>query len=439
MFDRRRLRPLARLLATALIFVAMGGVSAARATEDANLRVGAAKIDITPTNLAGLNPMGGGAFEGVHDPIFARALVLSNGRNTAAIVSTDLIEVGDMTPLRRRIQAELGIPFNNIMISATHDHSAPRIGEVSPGALAHPGGAESKIYTQLVYDRIVAALKQAQASAQPARFGLLTGEANVNVNRDLYTSKGWTMGFNADGPSNKTVWVLKFETPNGKPIAVLFNYAVHDDVTLMTNQVSGDLSGVAEHYVEQNIGDGVVALWTLGPAGDQDPRVFPIGPRNPKHDPALQFQAADAQGVMVGAEVVRVANLIQDMTGTARIEADAREVSCPTKQGVNQMADMTQVHVPDVTLHLGMILLNRVALVGVSGEVVTNIYTHLAKVSPLADTVMITIANDRVGYIPDDAAYDRPIFEVNGSPMARGCAESAIVGGLTDMINAHLR
>jgi neutral ceramidase len=47
---------------------------------------------------------------------------------------------------------------------------------------------------------------------------------------------------------------------------------------------------------------------------------------------------------------------------------------------------------------------------------------------------MITLANDRVGYIADDAAYDRPIFEVNGSPMARGCAETAIVGGLVEMI-----
>ena len=52
---------------------------------------------------------------------------------------------------------------------------------------------------------------------------------------------------------------------------------------------------------------------------------------------------------------------------------------------------------------------------------------------------MFTITNDRIGYIPDDAAYDRPIFEVNGSPMARGCAENAIIGGLTDMIRSHTR
>jgi hypothetical protein len=82
-------------------------------------------------------------------------------------------------------------------------------------------------------------------------------------------------------------------------------------------------------------------------------------------------------------------------------------------------------------------MLNQVAITGVSGEIVTNIYRHLQKETPLADTILATIVNDRVGYLPDDAAYDRPIFEVNGSPAARGCAEGAIVDGLVEMIKSQ--
>ena len=88
-------------------------------------------------------------------------------------------------------------------------------------------------------------------------------------------------------------------------------------------------------------------------------------------------------------------------------------------------------------LHLGLILINDVALTGVSGEVVTNIYLHLKKASPLANTIMLTLANDRVGYIVDDAAYDTPLFETKGTPLARGCAENGIVGGLVGLINEH--
>jgi hypothetical protein len=75
---------------------------------------------------------------------------------------------------------------------------------------------------------------------------------------------------------------------------------------------------------------------------------------------------------------------------------------------------------------------NDIALADVSGEVVTNIYWHLKKASLLANTILISIVNDRIGYVPDNATYDRPIFAVNGSPMARGCVENGIVSGIVE-------
>jgi neutral ceramidase len=423
----------ANLLASAAAF-------AGTASKD-SLKVGASKVDITPSDLTNLNPFGGGSFTAVHDPIFARALVLSDAGETVAFMSLDLPEVGDMTPLRQRIERELGIKFDHIMISATHNHSAPRIGKVSPGALAQNGGPESSRYSDVVYDKIIAAFKTAKASAQPARFGLGKGDVNVNVNRDQYSpSKGWGMGYDPDGPSEKTVWVLKFETLSGQPIAVLFDYAVHSNVTLGIKEITGDLAGAAEHYVEQNSEEGVVALFSMGPAGDQAPRVFHGSQRGDiTRDRDLAYQASDAQGVMLGAEVMRVAKQINASTSDVRIRAVQRDVVCATKPGVGQLATMSQVQSPTVTLRLSLILLDEVAIAGVSGEVVTNIYRHLQRETPLADTILATIVNDRVGYLADDAAYDRPIFEVNGSPAARGCAEKAIVEGLVGMMRDALR
>jgi hypothetical protein len=120
-----------------------------------------------------------------------------------------------------------------------------------------------------------------------------------------------------------------------------------------------------------------------------------------------------------------------------RIKADERIVNCAVKKGTNQMGDMKQQAVATMPLHLSLIELDDTALVGVSGEVVTNIYWHLKKTSPLTNTIMLTIANDRLGYIADDASYDTPLFEVNGSPLARGCAENAIVNNLTEMITQN--
>jgi hypothetical protein len=103
------------------------------------------------------------------------------------------------------------------------------------------------------------------------------------------------------------------------------------------------------------------------------------------------------------------------------------------------MDDMKQEDVPFVNLRLSLLLLNQIALTGVSGEVVTSIYWRLKKESPLTSTILISITNDRIGYIPEDAAFDRSTHEVNGCPILRGYAEDAIVTGLTSMIESALR
>src|SRR5579863_853211 len=66
--------------------------SSARASESHPLRIGAARVDITPSNLHDLNSFGGD-FKDVHDSIYARALVMDNGASAAAIVALDVVEV----------------------------------------------------------------------------------------------------------------------------------------------------------------------------------------------------------------------------------------------------------------------------------------------------------------------------------------------------------
>jgi neutral ceramidase len=420
-------------------------IAGGSSTPTGDLRAGAAKVDITPSNLKGLNSFGGD-FTDVHDPIVARALVLDNGSNQVAIVTLDLIEVGDTTPVRQRIEKELGIPLDHILITASHDHNAPRAGAVTPGGMAHPNTPETDAYTQTLFDKITVVVKQAKGSLQPAKFGMASGSVDVNVNRDEYKSQGWGLGYSPDRQSDKTVWVMKVETTTGEPIAILFNYAVHSTVSLGTARLSGDLAGAAERYVEQKYHDKLVALYTMGAAGDQNPKyngAFPgagpgAGGMNAQRDPersAAAFSAVDAQGFMLGSEVVRASSGMQQLSSSARIGAAERVITCPTKQGTNMLADMKQEQTTSMPMHLGLIRINDVALTGVSGEVVTNIYWHLKKVSPLVDTVMLTIANDRIGYIVDDAAYDAPLFEVHASPLARGCAENGIVNNLVEMIN----
>ena len=414
------------------------------AERDGSLRVGVAKVDITPVELTALNPIGGTSFTGVHDPIHARVLVLRDGTSEVVLVSAELIECGDMRALRERIEREFGVPATHVMITATHTHNAPRLGSVSPGALAHDGGPESAAYTARVYDQIVGAVRAARASVQPARFGVGTGHAAINVNREAYVDGRWVLGYHLAGPTDPRVWVLRFDSPAGVPLAVVCNYAVHSTVALWTGEVSSDLAGAAVSHVERALGHDAVAMFTPGALGDQNPRVSmegscpagfgPHGRVPTETERAFAYEAVAAQGLVLGAEVVRVARGIDDPTSAVRLHAAEQVVRSPVRKGHDVMAGMVQEDVDTVDLRLSLILLNDVALAGVSGEVTATLYRRLLDRSPLARTILVSIANDRIGYLPDDAAFDRPVHSVNGCPIVRGHAEPAIVQGITRMI-----
>src|SRR5690242_13042537 len=113
----------------------------ARGAEAGALRVGAARVDITPAAGAAL-PMGGYAgrthgFGGIHDSIYVRAIVLDDGSTQAALVAWEVLFVPDTVWARvsERIAGESGIPRERLLLAAVHDHSAP----VLTGGGGRPG------------------------------------------------------------------------------------------------------------------------------------------------------------------------------------------------------------------------------------------------------------------------------------------------------------
>jgi neutral ceramidase len=133
---------------------------AAGAAQAGPLRAGAVRIDITPPDLTALNPMGGSFKARARSDLPACA-----GARRWPQQGRPGLRRPDRGRqhgrIRQRIERELGIAADHVIISASHNHSAPRLGRVTPGALAHDGGPESDAYTAWVYDRMVAALGQA--------------------------------------------------------------------------------------------------------------------------------------------------------------------------------------------------------------------------------------------------------------------------------------
>jgi Neutral/alkaline non-lysosomal ceramidase, N-terminal len=430
---------------------------AAFGAQQGTLSVGAARVDVTPPAHASL-PMSGydtrkQGFQKIHDHIYVRAIVLSDGTHGAAILAWELIGMPDAVwrDLSQRISKELGIPANNLILAAEHVHSAPSVA----GAYVK-GSPKTIAYTAKLDDEAFEAVKEAKANLQPARFGFGTGKAYVNINRrERFPNGEWWLGYNPDGPSDKTVSVLKFESLSGKPIALFINYSVHGVVMGPDNlDVSGDLPGATSRFVEQyyrckiptrsdagwdlqlkpqekTADNGVVALWTSGPAGDQNPIVM---------DSGEDFSMVNALGRILGEETVRVANDISTMSSQARIWGAQRVIKCPGRKvepGPRPRAEYKFENSAPVEIRLSLLMFNNIAFAGVSGEVLTPIYQRLKKESPFQDTIMVTHANGLSGYIPNDAAYNQISYEITTTHLKPGCAEGGIVGGLLDMMNHH--
>ncbi len=235
------------------------------------------------------------------------------------------------------------------------------------------------------------------------------------------------LGNNPEGVSDKTVAVIRFDTVSGQPIAIYANYAVHGTVLGPGNfQVSSDLPGAASRAVEKHYGDSVVAPWTSGAAGDQDP-IYRTG---------TDFRNVAALGQILADEIVRVSGSITT-SEPGRLRGFQKTISCPGKRTVQPPGPNREYQIEDadpVSIRLSLLMIHDIALAGVSGEVLTNIGLRLKRESSLNRTILVTHTNGSSGYLPDDAAYDQVSYEIITTRVKRGCAEDGIVNGFREMM-----
>jgi len=417
------------------------------------LRAGAAKVDVTPAESD--LPKN---YQGILDRLYSRSIVLDNGSMTAALISVDAGSIPEpiWQSVTRQAEKDLGIPSINILITATHTHSAP----------AQPGAD----YVQ----KILESVKLAKQRLMPARIGYGTGVSYINVNRNIIDPKirRWWEGANYDGPSDKTVGVVKFESLAGEPIAVYYNYAMHGVTVGQLDKVSADAPGEVSKYIEDSLDDKAVALWSSGAAGDQNPIYYqqtydlreirikdyaargidisnampPGGEGLNKRDPRVaklmnqQKQMIVSMGQFLGEEVLHVMRGMQRMDSDVQIYGGQKTISCPGRERTNSGRagfEGTYKEGPPVEIRLGLLRVGDIAIGAVNAEVFNLIAQRLKHESPYTATMMATLTNGmaRSGYIPNDAGYGMYTFEVLSSRLKPGCAETSIVNGILDLIS----
>lgn len=461
---------------TAVAILALLGCGApprAEAAEDP-LRAGAGAVDITPPASAL------GATDVVRDPLFARAIVVEGGGTCAVLVGLD--QIGFPQALAAETIAKAasatGCPTDQIVISATHTHSS------TAGSARGPQVAMPELQRA-----ILAAIEQSRATLRPARIGFAKTDVHLNVNRDLFADGRWTQGANPAGPSDKALAVVALVDEAGRPIAAYLNYAMHPINFYMSGVISADFAGEAARYVEQRYGGAMVAIFAQGASGDQNPLLnrpqnrlsrirtgvagsaeLRVGPQasddretmgrrmqalgQPVPATALQDyrSAADEVGALVAAEgtllgesaVDLIQNQMTAMAPAAIIRGTSATVTCPGRDrqdGANPIREGGLPPYADgapVTLRVGMLRLGDIYLSTVNAEVYTEIGLRLKREAQVPNLMLTTLANGSAnsGYVYSDAARDNLTFQVIGSRLKPGCAESGIVNASLLMIDA---
>ncbi len=381
----------------------------------AEMHAGVAKVDITPQQPCVLAGYAGrtSLSTGVHDPLSARAVAFEEGGKRLVLVSSDLIGYYTTVDyMRSAILDACKLEPEELVLTAIHTHAAPKASLEAENT--HPNNVE---YTKTVSAQLVKLVQQALAGLKPARIGVGIGASPVGINRretviDKNGQKQIRLGRNPSGSTDKDVQVLQIREQSGeKPLAMLFAYATHGTSLGSKNLVvSGDVLGLAAQFVEQHLGDGIIAPVFAGASGDIDPwfRVLPEIKTGNGWIPESVLL-----GTMLGEEVVQTSGKILEFTEAGPIHSIIKTIELPAKTNPTATLPMT----------ITVARIGNVAFAGLGGEVFHEIGRAIKKASPFPHTFIITHCNGRAGYLVVKEAYPEGGYEVKTTHFAPEAAE----------------
>lgn len=426
-----------------------------------SLKAGVARVNITPP--LGFPQAGFAArkevSQGILDDLFAKALVLDDGKIKIAILTCDLLGLDKdvVAEIRALIQKKTDINRSNVMIACSHTHSGP--------AVKDPGYLEEKLiagiipaWFEVLPHTIAGAVQMAAEALVKARVGTGEGHSDIGVNRRLKTEEGITIGPNSQGTVDPTVGVLRVDREDGSPLAVLVNYACHA-VTLGPENLlfSADYPGYMMSVLEKVWDGKTLVMFANGTAGNINPRI------------RGDYAATKRIGGMLAGEVLKVVETIrtnpdvelrglrksiylplkkfpslneakaqleekkqsldrvgkdetlrQDMSGLLGEVVQAK-YRVRVIEELQRLESREDLQAGRLATEIQALRINDSALVALPGEVFVEIGLAIKRRSPFKRTFVIGYANDiHPSYIPTTESYKEGGYEPRWAKVDRG-------------------
>jgi len=373
-----------KVVRIAIIVLILSGLS--EGTMASSVGAGVAVVEITPPvtqKLAGYRAER--RAQKVHDPLFARILLLRTEDVSLAIIASDLYHL-QLPGLVDRIGKELRI--KNTILTGSHNHSAPALSSMNSGT-AWANETERKIL------KGVAAANEHLFSAKIAasQGSLVAGHNNRIVKDDGTVQERW-MNPNEEstGPIDPTVTVLRVsEERTGKLRAILVNYSCQPAILGPdSHEISAEYPGALARFIQAELGNDVACLFTTGASAQ-------ICPFESRLSGPGAFVVIEKMGQRLGREVVRLVRN-SAIEAVIDIRVQQRRISFSKQNGSE-----------DPSLVISTVLINEsIALVAVPAEMFVEFQMSLNMRSPIPRTVMLSNAYSSgplsMGTIPTIAA-----------------------------------
>lgn len=363
------------------------------------LTVGIGKVDITPpvgTPSAGYIERKGGGMEGVHDPLLAIALYIDNGEKQIVLCSVDNLgfDYEMVQAVTRYVHAWEGLENCEVYVGSSHTHSGggsylniPVIGSLLAGAY------NSKL-VDFYIEKTAEAIIQASQQSIEGKIGIGYGFAD---NLSKFRSK-WP----EDAVPLADVAVIKVESADGTPYAVLFNYAMHPTVLRSQNRLfSADFIGYARDHIQMLLGKDIQPIYFNGAQGD-------ITPQTEDN----QFETCEAIGKSLAATVQKIweSTMVQETLSISTEKFSYGFVPQATPAGMKLPVD-------HYSTEMNLILFNKTdAFLSMPGELSSVYDTRLkqkGKELGLKHVSILGLTNDAHGYIILPEAWRKKTFESN--------------------------
>jgi hypothetical protein len=410
----------------------------------------AVKIEVSDTL-----PLGGGITPrqpgGTSDgPLRVQVIMLTDGISKVCLGSCDVANLRRtiLDEIGKEIETRYNIPFDNFMFAATHNHTAP----VQDWSYKTPIDSILNNAIKKAIMEAVGLANEKLISRGATDFYFALGYATIGQNSRVVIDDSTILwvplsneyGYNRPtGPYDPQLPVLAFKDSQGNTEAIVFNHSTHN-INNPNNVHSPSFYGTASQEIEKELGGTVVFL----PGAFGSTHVFsdPTEERTFRIKEGIEKAYAKSEKRII-QKLVSVKKEFEFEVRTFDEDEEQKTVSNYCNRFFSDPEDIIQGiknrrdHVAPFQgkiqkTWIQVILVGDIAFVGVPGELFAELGNEIKRRSPFRYTYVVGIANDYIGYLPDDEAFNLGGYQTwAGRAYSKRGTGEAIVNETVKMLN----